>query len=122
MISSSNTDNIPTTALHSCEWICPLDVAVLQDHFPDHPIIPAYLQLAHIQQVASALLAKHPLRFHIKRVKFLKPIPPGASVRVRCELLTTRNTVKFSLVHLDEVATHGEVVWEGSATTPPVTE
>ena len=68
-------------------------------HFPDHPILPAMLQIMVGRLVCSAL-SEMPLRVKsISRAKFLQEIPPETNVQVQvtCKEISTDNVQKFAV-------------------------
>ncbi len=71
-----------------------------QGHFPEHPIMPGVLQLEAIAQVAGILMLKQAENFgklayfmSAEKVKWRKPVLPGAVLQIDVELLKNRRGI-----------------------------
>ena len=63
----------------------PADPFYCRGHMPGNPIVPGYIQMAWVRELAAAhnQVFKHPI--HFRRFKFLQPLVPGDSVEIRIE-------------------------------------
>jgi UDP-3-O-[3-hydroxymyristoyl] N-acetylglucosamine deacetylase/3-hydroxyacyl-[acyl-carrier-protein] dehydratase len=89
-------------------------------HFPGHPIMPGVLQVEAMAQVASILMARQSglagrigYFMSADKVKFRKPVLPGDTLIIECEL--TRNRGKIGKAN-GRCLVNGEVVSEGELT------
>lgn len=71
-----------------------------QGHFPEHPIMPGVLQLEAVAQVAGILMLKQAENFgklayfmSAEKVKWRKPVHPGATLVIDVELLKNRRGI-----------------------------
>ena len=88
-----------------------------QGHFPGHPVMPGVLQLEAMAQVASIVMMKKTENsgkigyfMSADEVKFRKPVMPGDTLFIECEL----TSVKKRLGKADcRCLVNGEVVSEG---------
>ncbi len=71
-----------------------------QGHFPRHPVMPGVLQVEAMAQVASILLLRNPenqgkIGFFMScdNVKFRKPVVPGDSLIIECEMTRSRGKI-----------------------------
>lgn len=63
----------------------PVDLACLPGHFPGHPVVPAVLQLGWAVEVAGELLGTRPRLVGAPTLKFLEPLQPGQTFRIRVQ-------------------------------------
>lgn len=89
----------------------PIDHPCLPGHFPGQPVVPGVVLL---EQVMRAIEAAHgPLPgLRLPQVKFLRPLLPGESARVRLEGAAPR--WRFQVLRGDDVLASGEVVANGA--------
>ncbi|MDK3159918.1 bifunctional UDP-3-O-[3-hydroxymyristoyl] N-acetylglucosamine deacetylase/3-hydroxyacyl-ACP dehydratase [Kamptonema cortianum] len=92
-----------------------------QGHFPRHPVMPGVLQVEAMAQVASILLLRNPdnqgkIGFFMScdNVKFRKPVVPGDSLIIECEMTRSRGkigkaTAKCYVNH--EVVSEGDLMF-----------
>ncbi|MDZ4742251.1 MAG: bifunctional UDP-3-O-[3-hydroxymyristoyl] N-acetylglucosamine deacetylase/3-hydroxyacyl-ACP dehydratase [Verrucomicrobiota bacterium] len=71
-----------------------------QGHFPKHPVMPGVLQIEAMAQVASILLLRNPenegkIGFFMScdGVKFRKPVVPGDTLIIECEMIRSRGKI-----------------------------
>ncbi len=87
-------------------------------HFPSHPVMPGVLQIEAMAQVASILMmlntqnsGKIGYFMSADEVKFRKPVFPGDTLFIQCELTRSRRTMARAAC---ECTVNGEVVSEGN--------
>ena len=88
-----------------------------QGHFPNHPVMPGVLQVEAMAQVASILMmlntqnsGKIGYFMSADEVKFRKPVFPGDTLFIHCELTRSRKTMARAAC---SCTVNGEVVSEG---------
>ncbi len=88
-----------------------------QGHFPGHPIMPGVLQVEAMAQVASIVLLRRPENqgkigyfMSADNVKWRKPVLPGDTLFIECEILKTRRNIGFAK---GRCTVNGELVSEG---------
>jgi UDP-3-O-[3-hydroxymyristoyl] N-acetylglucosamine deacetylase/3-hydroxyacyl-[acyl-carrier-protein] dehydratase len=71
-----------------------------QGHFPGHPIMPGVLQLEAIAQVVGILMLRQTENFgklayfmSAETVKWRKPVRPGDTLRIECEMTKIRGKI-----------------------------
>jgi UDP-3-O-[3-hydroxymyristoyl] N-acetylglucosamine deacetylase/3-hydroxyacyl-[acyl-carrier-protein] dehydratase len=89
-----------------------------QGHFPGHPVMPGVLQVEAMAQVASILMmlntqnsGKIGYFMSADEVKFRKPVFPGDTLFIHCELTRSRKTMARAAC---SCTVNGEVVSEGN--------
>ncbi|MEI7865702.1 MAG: 3-hydroxyacyl-ACP dehydratase FabZ, partial [Chthoniobacterales bacterium] len=89
-----------------------------QGHFPNHPVMPGVLQVEAMAQVASILMmlntqnsGKIGYFMSADEVKFRKPVFPGDTLFIHCELTRSRKTIARAVC---SCTVNGEVVSEGN--------
>lgn len=89
-----------------------------QGHFPGHPVMPGVLQVEAMAQVASILMmlntqnsGKIGYFMSADEVKFRKPVFPGDTLFIHCELTRSRKTLARAAC---SCTVNGEVVSEGN--------
>ncbi len=90
-------------------------------HFPDHPVMPGVLQVEAMAQVASILLLRNPENrgkigyfMSAEGVKFRKPVVPGDTLFINCELTRARRNLgkaTCQCVVNDTVVSEGELTF-----------
>jgi UDP-3-O-[3-hydroxymyristoyl] N-acetylglucosamine deacetylase / 3-hydroxyacyl-[acyl-carrier-protein] dehydratase len=88
-----------------------------QGHFPGHPVMPGVLQVEAMAQVASILMmlntqnsGKIGYFMSADEVKFRKPVFPGDTLFIHCELTRSRKTMARAAC---SCTVNGEIVSEG---------
>ena len=88
-----------------------------QGHFPNHPVMPGVLQVEAMAQVASILMmlntqnsGKIGYFMSADEVKFRKPVFPGDTLFIHCELTRSRKTMARAAC---SCTVNGEIVSEG---------
>ena len=88
-----------------------------QGHFPNHPVMPGVLQVEAMAQVASILMmlntqhsGKIGYFLSADEVKFRKPVFPGDTLFIHCELTRSRKTMARAAC---SCTVNGEIVSEG---------
>lgn len=88
-----------------------------QGHFPGHPVMPGVLQLEAMAQVASIVMMRRPENIgkigyfmSADSVKFRKPVFPGDTLFIECEMLSTKRRLGKASARC---LVNGEVVSEG---------
>lgn len=112
MTTQSVPLNAPSPLVYTYQWTFPGDTPIFVDHFPRQPLVPAYLQLARLHDVAVSLIATRATRARVKSVKFLRPIRPDETLDVTCDVSRERGSMKFSIHRLGERVTYGEFVFD----------
>jgi UDP-3-O-[3-hydroxymyristoyl] N-acetylglucosamine deacetylase/3-hydroxyacyl-[acyl-carrier-protein] dehydratase len=89
-------------------------------HFPGHPVMPGVLQVEAMAQVGSVLLLRNPENrgkigyfMSADGVKFRKPVVPGDTLFITCELIKARRTLGKAAC---QCVVNGVVVSEGELT------
>jgi UDP-3-O-[3-hydroxymyristoyl] N-acetylglucosamine deacetylase/3-hydroxyacyl-[acyl-carrier-protein] dehydratase len=89
-----------------------------QGHFPNHPVMPGVLQIEAMAQVASILMmlntqnsGKIGYFMSADEVKFRKPVFPGDTLFIHCELTRSRKTMARAAC---SCTVNGEIVSEGN--------
>jgi UDP-3-O-[3-hydroxymyristoyl] N-acetylglucosamine deacetylase / 3-hydroxyacyl-[acyl-carrier-protein] dehydratase len=92
-----------------------------QGHFPGHPVMPGVLQVEAMAQVASILMMRRTENIgkigyfmSADGVKFRKPVVPGDTLFIRCEMISMKKRLGKAackcLVN-DEVVSEGELLF-----------
>lgn len=81
---------------------------VMGEHFPGAPVVPAFLQLQQVRELACSVLDARPERVRVKSVKFLVPLQPECSVAV-CLERKSRGILAFKLLRDGQTITQGEL-------------
>jgi UDP-3-O-[3-hydroxymyristoyl] N-acetylglucosamine deacetylase / 3-hydroxyacyl-[acyl-carrier-protein] dehydratase len=88
-----------------------------QGHFPGHPVMPGVLQVEAMAQVASILMMRRTENIgkigyfmSADSVKFRKPVVPGDTLFIHCEMLSMKRRLGKASCHC---RVNGEVVSEG---------
>lgn len=63
----------------------PLDHPAFDGHFPGRPILPGVVLLGRAVRALGEALGEPPSAYEIASAKFLRPVPPGATLRIRVE-------------------------------------
>ncbi len=89
-------------------------------HFPGHPVMPGVLQVEAMAQVASVLLLRNPENsgkigyfMSADGVKFRKPVVPGDTLFINCEMTRARRNLGKAVC---QCTVNGVVVSEGELT------
>jgi 3-hydroxymyristoyl/3-hydroxydecanoyl-(acyl carrier protein) dehydratase len=80
----------------------------MSEHFPGDPVVPAYLQLLHVREMACTFLNARPESMRVKSVKFLAPLKPESSVDVWLER-RSGGGVTFKLLRDGQIISQGEI-------------
>ena len=88
-----------------------------QGHFPNHPVMPGVLQLEAMAQVASIIMMRRTENegkigyfMSADEVKFRKPVMPGDTLFIECELTSAKKRLGKAACRC---LVNGEVVSEG---------
>ena len=88
-----------------------------QGHFPGHPVMPGVLQVEAMAQVASIVMMREPENIgkigyfmSADNVKFRKPVFPGDTLFIDCEMLSMKKRIGKAAC---KCLVNGEVVSEG---------
>lgn len=88
-----------------------------QGHFPGHPVMPGVLQVEAMAQVASIIMMRKPENIgkigyfmSADSVKFRKPVFPGDTLFIHCEMLSAKKRLGKAAC---KCLVNGEVVSEG---------
>lgn len=88
-----------------------------QGHFPGHPVMPGVLQVEAMAQVASIVMMRKPENtgkigyfMSADNVKFRKPVFPGDTLFIHCEMLSAKKRLGKAAC---KCLVNGEVVSEG---------
>jgi UDP-3-O-[3-hydroxymyristoyl] N-acetylglucosamine deacetylase/3-hydroxyacyl-[acyl-carrier-protein] dehydratase len=88
-----------------------------QGHFPGHPVMPGVLQLEAMAQVASIVMMRRTENegkigyfMSADEVKFRKPVMPGDTLFIECELTSAKKRLGKAACRC---LVNGEVVSEG---------
>jgi acyl-coenzyme A synthetase/AMP-(fatty) acid ligase len=83
------------------DWVRELDVpddlAQLDGHFPERPLVPGVVQLGWILDAAAASLGRTPCVAGIETLKFPEPLRPGRRVRVTVSCSQDGRRLRFGL-------------------------
>ena len=71
------------------------DLAVLDGHFPNEPIVPGVAQLYWADKLAGRVFSSHTTTGEVVRLKFMKIIVPGTVLRLMLER-QARSRVEFT--------------------------
>ena len=83
-------------------WQVPADHPAFAGHFPGHPIVPGVVLLDEALRCTESLLAAPAASWQIAQAKFLSPVGPGETLRIRIER-SPRGNYNFS-IHAGERA------------------
>jgi 3-hydroxymyristoyl/3-hydroxydecanoyl-(acyl carrier protein) dehydratase len=83
--------------------------AVFRDHFPDEPLVPAFMQISAVRRYVTQNLKYPPEQILVRNLKFIRPLRPDEEVSLRLKSGTKAGAVRFELVRGDEVVTQGEL-------------
>jgi len=88
-----------------------------QGHFPGHPVMPGVLQVEAMAQVASVMMMRQPGNagkigyfMSADKVKFRKPVLPGDTLFIHCELTKAKRSLGKAVCKCE---VNGAVVSEG---------
>lgn len=79
------------------------DLAVLDGHFPNEPIVPGVAQLYWADKLAQRAFAGHETTVEVVRLKFVRVIVPGTLLRLDLES-RARSRVEFR--YTSEIGVH----------------
>ncbi len=89
------------------------DLAVLEGHFPNEPIVPGLAQLLWADKLSLRVFAHHTATAEIRNLKFARLIVPGTRLRVALvHELQTRSRVAFRFT--SDAGTHSSGVLMGA--------
>ena len=89
------------------------DLAVLEGHFPNEPIVPGLAQLLWADKLSLRVFAQHTATAEIRNLKFARLIVPGIRLRVALvHELRTRSRVAFRFT--SDAGTHSSGVLIGA--------
>ena len=77
-------------------WQVPADHPAFAGHFPGHPIVPGVVLLDEALRCTESLLAAPAAAWQIAQAKFLSPVGPGETLRIRIER-SPRGNYNFSI-------------------------
>lgn len=83
----------------------PADHPAFAGHFPGRPILPGVVLLGYACRVLGEVLGRAVPPCDIASAKFLRPVPPGACLRVR--VAETATAWRFDLFDGDEAVATG---------------
>ena len=112
---SSDTGATPAVAETSdstrttIRWCIPGSHPVLQDHFPGHPIIPAFMQLEAVRDLIESWEGVSPGEVRFRNVKFVAPMEPDREAEIVVNRAAGRAPMSFSISVAGEMVTRGEV-------------
>ncbi len=102
-----------TTATWLGEAAVTADLAVLEGHFPDEPIVPGLAQLLWADKLSRRVFADHTATAEIRNLKFARLIVPGVRLRVAViHEIQTRSRVAFRFT--SDAGTHSSGVLIGA--------
>lgn len=92
-----------------CELVIPADSPRFSGHFPERPVLPAVAQLTDwVLPCARAHFGAGELR-KVSRLKFLRPLLPGAQLKLRLKRAASSGAVSFQILEDGIVAASGNV-------------
>ena len=77
-------------------WQVPADHPAFAGHFPGRPIVPGVVLLDEALRCTESLLAAPAAGWQIAQAKFLSPVGPGETLRIRIER-SPRGNYNFSI-------------------------
>ena len=78
-------------------------------HFPGFPVLPGVVQLDWVMQIARSFLACPPASGTDLRIKFKRPIAPGAALVLTVRHDAARHRLDFTYRSADTIASQGQV-------------
>ncbi|MEZ4408073.1 MAG: hypothetical protein R3A52_16595 [Polyangiales bacterium] len=90
----------------------PEDLRCLRGHFEGRPVLPGVMQLLTARALATALVGEGRRLARVTRLRFTKPVGPGA--RLTAELTLHGATVRFVLREGDAVVSSGALGYESA--------
>ena len=88
------------------------DLAVLEGHFPDEPIVPGLAQLMWAEALSRRLFPDHASTGEVRNLKFRQPIVPG--VRIELDLVhEARRPSRIAFQYASQAGTHSRGVIVG---------
>lgn len=63
-------------------FVVPTDHPAFEGHFPGRPILPGVVLLGRAVRALGELLGEPPSAYEIASAKFLRPVAPGATLRI----------------------------------------
>jgi acyl-coenzyme A synthetase/AMP-(fatty) acid ligase len=88
----------------------PEDLAQLEGHFDDFPVVPGVVQLGWAMQAAAELLGRNPPLAGLEALKFPLPLRPGTSLTLRVERSDDGSQLRFRLFEGDDVFVTGRAL------------
>ena len=73
------------------------DLWCFSDHFPQHPIVPGYLQLVWLEELAVKAFQINSTQFSVERVKFHSPLGPGQEFLITARYNPDIQQISFSI-------------------------
>ncbi|HEX6019187.1 MAG TPA: MaoC/PaaZ C-terminal domain-containing protein [Burkholderiaceae bacterium] len=93
------------------------DLRAFDGHFPGAPVLPgAYLLAIVLQQIEQqpALRERLGAAWQVQQVKFLAPVGPGQTLRIRLEV--RGNAIAFGVHHGSTLVARGQLAGAAAAT------
>jgi acyl-coenzyme A synthetase/AMP-(fatty) acid ligase len=88
----------------------PEDLAQLEGHFDNFPVVPGVVQLGWAMQAAADLLGLNPPLAGLEALKFPLPLRPGSSLTLRVERSDDGRRLRFRLFEGDDVFVTGRAL------------
>ena len=71
--------------MHEESFEVPVDHPAFEGHFPGRPIVPGVVLLGRAVRALADALGAPPSAYEIASAKFLRPVGPGTTLRIRVE-------------------------------------
>lgn len=94
--------------LHLYQVHIPPAPSFCRDHFPDHPLLPAYAILLFLRHCLHHSLGLQPAQWSWQQLKFLRPILPNAELTL--ELAPSPSAIQIKLREQSAVCFSGRFV------------
>lgn len=91
----------------SIRAVVPEDLWCFPNHFPDHPIVPGYLQLVWLSDILKSAFPEATNPKNIDKIKYLAPLQPGQEFFLQAKWERAKRTLSFVITSSDKKISSG---------------